>query len=56
MVWDAAIVALTVISDPMRLMFVVLGTFFGLMICVIPGIGGLVGLALLLPFTFSMDP
>ncbi|MBT3767289.1 MAG: hypothetical protein HOF84_15675, partial [Rhodospirillales bacterium] len=56
MVWDAAIVALTVISDPMRLMFVVLGTFLGLMIGVIPGIGGLVGLALLLPFTFAMDP
>ena len=56
MVWEAAITALGVLSDPTRLMFVVLGTFFGLIIGVIPGIGGLVGLALLLPFTFSMDP
>lgn len=56
MVWEAAIGALGVISDPLRLMFVVLGTFLGLIIGVIPGIGGLVGLALLLPFTFSMDP
>ncbi|HEU5339310.1 MAG TPA: tripartite tricarboxylate transporter permease [Sulfuricaulis sp.] len=56
MVWDAAITALGVLSDPTRLMFVVLGTFLGLIIGVIPGIGGLVGLALLLPFTFSMDP
>lgn len=56
MVWDAAITALGVLSDPTRLMFVVLGTFLGLIVGVIPGIGGLVGLALLLPFTFSMDP
>jgi len=56
MVWEAAISALGVLSDPARLMFVVLGTFLGLIVGVIPGIGGLVGLALLLPFTFSMDP
>ncbi|WP_238381055.1 tripartite tricarboxylate transporter permease [Alkalilacustris brevis] len=40
----------------MRLAFVVLGTLLGLMVGVIPGIGGLVGLSLLLPFTFAMDP
>ena len=56
MVLEAALEALTIISDPSRLMFVALGTFLGLVIGVIPGIGGLVGLALLLPFTFSMDP
>ncbi|MFY0691909.1 MAG: tripartite tricarboxylate transporter permease [Paracoccaceae bacterium] len=53
---EAAIEALLIISDPSRLIFVALGTVLGLMIGVIPGIGGLVGLALLLPFTFSMDP
>ncbi|OAN81247.1 hypothetical protein A8B78_09580 [Jannaschia sp. EhC01] len=53
---DAALEALLIISDPNRLIFVVLGTVLGLMIGVIPGIGGLVGLALLLPFTFAMDP
>ena len=53
---EAAVEALTIISDPSRLMFVGLGTLLGLMIGVIPGIGGLVGLALLLPFTFSLDP
>lgn len=53
---DAAMEALRIISDPSRLVFVALGTVLGLMIGVIPGIGGLVGLALLLPFTFSMDP
>lgn len=53
---EAALQALAIITDPSRLIFVALGTVLGLMIGVIPGIGGLVGLALLLPFTFSMDP
>ena len=53
---EAAAEALLIISDPNRLMFVALGTLLGLMIGVIPGIGGLVGLALLLPFTFALDP
>ncbi|MDC1382920.1 tripartite tricarboxylate transporter permease [Candidatus Puniceispirillum sp.] len=53
---EAAISALLIISDLERLMFVGLGTVLGLIIGVIPGIGGLVGLALLLPFTFAMDP
>ena len=53
---EAAFEALQIISDPGRLMFVALGTVLGLMIGVIPGIGGLVGLALLLPFTFALDP
>jgi len=53
---EAAIEALWIIGDPSRLLFVALGTVLGLMIGVIPGIGGLVGLALLLPFTFSLDP
>ncbi len=56
MIIDAAIDALAIIADPWRFMFVALGTLLGLMIGVIPGIGGLVGLALLLPFTFAMDP
>lgn len=56
MIIDAAVDALAIIADPWRFMFVALGTLLGLMIGVIPGIGGLVGLALLLPFTFAMDP
>lgn len=56
MLFDAAVGALAIIGEPHRLLFVALGTFLGLMIGVIPGIGGLVGLSLLLPFTFSLDP
>ena len=32
------------------------GVIIGLVLGVIPGLGGLVGLSLLLPFTFNMDP
>ncbi len=56
MLLDAAMDALGIIGDPMRLLFVAFGTLLGLLIGVIPGIGGLVGLSLLLPFTFAMDP
>ncbi len=45
-----------IITDPTRIGFLVLGVLFGLVIGVIPGLGGLVGLSLLLPFTFNMDP
>tara|TARA_B110000503_G_scaffold123536_1_gene189231 strand:+ start:1537 stop:3546 length:2010 start_codon:yes stop_codon:yes gene_type:complete len=54
--WDVALGALVMLFDPMRLLFVAMGTVLGLIIGVIPGIGGLVGLSLLLPFTFAMDP
>ncbi|SVB66595.1 uncharacterized protein METZ01_LOCUS219449, partial [marine metagenome] len=33
-----------------------LGVFLGMWIGAVPGLGGAVGLALMLPFTFSMDP
>jgi TctA family transporter len=47
--------ALVIISNPMRLMFLFGGVIIGLMLGVIPGLGGIVGMALLLPFTFDMD-
>ncbi len=39
-----------------RLGFLSFGVIIGLVLGVIPGLGGLVGLSLLLPFTFNMDP
>ena len=53
---DMAVKALDQIFDPERLMFLLLGTVMGLIVGAIPGVGGLVGLTLLLPFTFGMDP
>ena len=48
--------ALTQMADPFRIMMLVCGVLLGLVLGIIPGLGGLVGLTLLLPFTFSMDP
>jgi TctA family transporter len=44
------------LMEPHRLMFLAVGVLIGLVFGIIPGIGGLTGTAMLLPFTFSMDP
>ena len=53
---DAAIIAFENLMQPMRILFLFLGVLMGLGLGAIPGLGGLVGLAILLPFTFDMDP
>jgi len=53
---DMALSAIVTLADPLRLSFLGLGVIIGLLLGVIPGLGGLVGLSLLLPFTFTMDP
>jgi putative tricarboxylic transport membrane protein len=55
MIIENAVEAFFIITDPTRFSFVVLGVLIGLIVGVIPGLGGLVGLALVLPFTISMD-
>ncbi len=50
--WKAALI----ISDPLRLLYLFGGVLVGLALGVIPGLGGIVGMALLLPFTFDLDP
>ena len=51
-----AIEAFQNMADLNRLGFLTFGVLIGLVLGVIPGLGGLVGLSLLLPFTFNMDP
>ena len=48
--------ALTQLFSPTHLAFLLLGTALGLLIGVLPGLGGVAGLSLLLPFVFDMDP
>lgn len=48
--------ALNILFTWERMGFLFLGVLLGLFVGVIPGLGGLVGLSLLLPFTFDMDP
>ena len=48
--------AFLMLMEPHRLMFLALGCIMGLVLGIVPGIGGLAGTAMLLPFTFTMDP
>ena len=53
---SAASHALSLILSLDRLVFVVIGVLVGIAIGLVPGIGGLTGFALLVPFTYTMDP
>ena len=52
----AASKAFFALIEPQRMMFLALGCIMGLVLGIVPGIGGLTGTAMLLPFTFAMDP
>jgi len=54
-VFEAMVEGLNALLTIERLTFLGLGVLMGLALGVIPGLGGVVGLALLLPFTFDMD-
>jgi putative tricarboxylic transport membrane protein len=47
--------ALTLLLEPARLGILVLGVLIGLAIGVLPGLNGIVGMAMLIPFTYNMD-
>ncbi len=53
--FEAMVEGLNALLTIERLTFLGLGVLMGLALGVIPGLGGVVGLALLLPFTFDMD-
>ena len=53
---EAAWQALLAMSEPARLGFLLLGALLGLILGILPGIGGVAGTAILIPFTFGMDP
>lgn len=55
-VLQMALSAMANIADPTRIIFLIIGVMVGLVVGVIPGLGGVVGLSVLLPFTFTMDP
>jgi len=53
--FEAAGHALSLLLEPMRLAIMALGVVIGLALGVMPGLGGLVGLAILIPFTYGLD-
>ncbi|MDU8909766.1 tripartite tricarboxylate transporter permease [Aestuariicoccus sp. MJ-SS9] len=48
--------AFALILQPQQIMFLILGVLLGLSVGVFPGLGGIAGLSLVLPFMFGMDP
>ena len=48
--------ALSLIFRPEQILFLVVGVLLGLSVGVFPGLGGIAGLSLVLPFIFGMDP
>jgi TctA family transporter len=48
--------ALTLILQPEQLFYLLLGVLLGLSVGVFPGLGGIAGLSLVLPFIFGMEP
>ncbi len=47
---------LLVVLKPINLFYLILGNFIGLIVGVLPAVGPSFGVALMLPFTFGMDP
>src|SRR5665213_2260516 len=53
--WDMALQALHLLLEPMHLLVLVFGVVLGLAIGCMPGLGGVVALAVLIPFTYHLD-
>ena len=53
---DAAGHAFVAMLEPQRLAFLCIGVVMGLVLGVLPGIGTTAGVAIMLPFTFGLDP
>src|SRR6201989_785129 len=53
---DNLILGLTAALQLKQFFFMIVGTVIGLWVGVLPGLGGPVAMAILIPFTFSMDP
>jgi len=52
---DAAWAGLVALGTPTVVLFTVVGIVYGIVIGLLPGLGGIVAMALLLPFTWGMD-
>lgn len=49
-------IAVNTVTNPLNFVLIVLGTLLGMLMGLIPGLGGTIALALLIPLTFEMDP
>ncbi|MGA8692934.1 MAG: tripartite tricarboxylate transporter permease, partial [Xanthobacteraceae bacterium] len=51
----SAVHALQLLLEPARLLILFIGVLIGLAIGVLPGLNGIVGMAMLIPFTYNLD-
>jgi putative tricarboxylic transport membrane protein len=52
---DVMLSAMGQLADPYHLLFLFTGVILGLVVGILPGLGGIAGLSVLLPFVFGMD-
>ena len=52
---EAIISGLAALLTPQAILFMVIGVVYGLVIGILPGLGGIVAMALLLPFTYGFE-
>lgn len=53
---EVALKSLSVLLDPSHFFMLILGVLVGLSIGILPGLGGIVGMSILLPIIYGMDP
>jgi putative tricarboxylic transport membrane protein len=53
---EAIVSGLHALLTPQALVFMLIGVLYGLVIGILPGLGGVVAMALLLPFTYGFEP
>ena len=54
--FDAFLTGLDLVLSWPTIGYIILGVSFGAWLGAVPGLGGIIGLTLLVPFTFDMDP
>jgi len=52
---EAIVAGLAALLTPQALLFMLIGVVYGLVIGILPGLGGVVAMALLLPFTYGFE-
>ena len=53
---EAIVSGFAALLTPQAVLFLVIGVLYGLVIGILPGLGGVVAMALLLPFTYGFEP
>jgi|TARA_B100001750_G_scaffold247435_1_gene273183 TctA family transporter len=53
--FEAILAGLAALSTPQAILFMIIGVSYGLMVGILPGLGGIVAIALLLPFTYGHE-